>query len=257
MEQDNIQKQNNVPQTPAQQVTAAPQGARPQRSFSGPRQGGFNRGPGGQGGPGRGGFGGGRGGFNRGGKPGEGGFGGKPGFRRGFGGPRGDKPEKLYDSKTIEISRVTRVTGGGKKMSFRSIVVIGDKNGKVGLGVAKGKDVAMANEKAGRYAKRAMIIVPIINGTIPHEVRSRAGASEIILKPQTQGRGIVAGGAARVIFSMAGYKNVTAKYLGNTKNKLNNARAAFLALSKLKMNKKKGEAKDQLAVAKPSDQIQE
>ncbi len=256
MEQDNTQQQNNVPQTPAQPAAAALQGARQQRGFGGQRQGGFNRGPGGQGGPGRGGFGGGRGGFNRG-PGGQGGFGGKPGFRRGFGGPRGDKPEKLYDSKTIEISRVTRVTGGGKKMSFRSIVVIGDKNGKVGLGVAKGKDVAMANEKAGRYAKRAMIIVPIVNGTIPHEVRSRAGASEIILKPQAQGRGIVAGGAARVIFSMAGYKNVTAKYLGNTKNKLNNARAAFLALSKLKMNKKKGEAKDQLAVAKPSDQIQE
>lgn len=249
MEQENTQQQNSAPQTPAQQPAAAPQGARPQRGFGGPRQGGFNRG----------GFGGGRGGFNRGGKPGEGGFGGKGGFRKGFGGPRGDRPEKLYDTKTIEISRVTRVTGGGKKMSFRSVMVIGDKNGKVGLGIAKGKDVAQANDKAQRYAKRAMIIVPIIDGTIPHEVRGKAGASEIIVKPQSQGRGIVAGGAARILFSMAGYKNVTAKYLGNTKNKLNNARAAFVALSKLKANKKtsKTEAKDQIAVAKPSDQIQE
>lgn len=239
-----MENQEQKNQTPAPQ-TNQPQTQAPARDNRTPRRDFGNRGPGG---------------FRRDFRGGQGGGpGGKGGFRRGFGGPRGDRPEKLFDSKTIEISRVTRVTGGGKKLSFRSVVAIGDKKGRVGLGVAKGKDVAMANEKATRYAKRAMITVPMVGGTIPHEVFGKAGASEIMLKPQGQGRGIVAGGAARVLFSMAGIKNITAKYLGTTKNRLNNARAAFIALSKIKAPKasKKDEAKDQIAFVAPEDQIQE
>lgn len=213
-----------APKTEASAPATQPQGFNPERRFQ-------PRGRGNFGGPRQGGQGGGfRG--NR-----EGGFkGGKEGgFRRGG---KFEKPEKLFDTKTIDLARVTRVTGGGKKMSFRATVIIGDKKGKVGLGIAKGKDVAMANEKAGRYAKKAMFTVPVVNGTIPHLVSAKAGSAMIMMKPQLKGRGIVAGGAARVICSMAGIKNVTAKYLGTTKNNLNNARACIEALKKLKVSKK-------------------
>ncbi len=145
-----------------------------------------------------------------------------------------EKQEKLFDSKTIDLVRVTRVTGGGKKMSFRATVAIGDRKGKVGLGVEKGKDVAQAMDKATRAAKKRMILVPIINGTVPHEIHAKFGAAEILVKPQVKGRGIVAGGAARIIFDLAGVRNVTAKFLGTSKNKLNNARVTMEALNKLK-----------------------
>lgn len=161
-----------------------------------------------------------------------------------------DKAEKLFDSKLVDLSRVTRVTGGGKRMSFRACMIIGDRKGNVGLGIAKGKDVAQAVEKSTRYAKRAMFFVPTVNdGTIPHDVHAKVGASQIILKPQAKGRGIVAGGAARIVLSLAGVRNVTAKFLGTTKNKLNNARVTIDALKQLKGKQVKVDKKPAFAVA--------
>ena len=119
-------------------------------------------------------------------------------------------------------------------MRFRAVIVAGDKNGRVGVGVAKGLDVAQSVEKATKAAKKKLLVVPIKNGTIPHEVRAKFGAARVLLRPQRPGRGLVAGGTVRVICDLAGIKNVSSKILGGTRNKLNNAQATMLALSRLK-----------------------
>lgn len=164
----------------------------------------------------------------------QGGFGQnrRPGFgRAGFG---KDRPKDEFTTKMLDLARVTRVTGGGKRMSFRAVVIAGDKKGKVGIGVDKGKDVSQAIDKATRRAKRNLISVVIVNETIPHETEAKAGPARILLRPQKKGRGLVAGGAVRMICELAGIKNVSSKILSGSKNKLNNARATIEALKKLK-----------------------
>jgi len=150
---------------------------------------------------------------------------------------RGSRFEKRddFESKLLDLARVARMTGGGKRLRFRAIVVVGDKRGSVGLGLAKGLDVAQAVDKATRSAKKNLTKVPIINDTIPHQIEAKYGAAEILLKPQRKGRGLVAGGTVRVICSLAGIKNVSSKVIGRTGNKLNNARATIEALRKLKI----------------------
>src|SRR3989338_4009892 len=139
-----------------------------------------------------------------------------------------------YESKMLDLARVTRVTGGGKRMSFRAIVVAGDKKSKIGIGIDKGKDVSQAIEKATSRAKKNLINLVIVNGTIPHQVEAKFGPARILLKPQRSGRGLVAGGAVRTICELAGIQNVSSKILSGSKNKLNNARATMEALRKLK-----------------------
>ncbi len=141
-----------------------------------------------------------------------------------------------YESKLLDLARVTRVTGGGKRLRFRAVVVVGNKQGKVGVGVAKGSDVAQAVEKATRLAKKNLIEIPIVEDTIPYEVISKFGAAKVLLKPKKKGRGLVAGGTVRVICSLAGIKNISSKILGRTANKLNNARATIKALKMLKIS---------------------
>ena len=159
----------------------------------------------------------------------------RPGFgRAGFG---RDVPKDEFDSKLLDLARVTRVTGGGKRMSFRAVIVAGNKKGKVGIGVDKGRDVSQAIEKATRRAKKNLISIIIVDGTIPHEVMAKVGPAVILLKPQMKGRGLVAGGAVRTICDLAGIKNVSSKILSGSKNKLNNARATIEALKKLKGKK--------------------
>lgn len=140
-----------------------------------------------------------------------------------------------FDSKLLGLARVTRVTAGGKHMRFRAVVVVGNKMGKVGVGVSKGLDVQSAVEKSTRQAKKNMITVPIVEDTIPHEVSAKYGPAKIILKPQRKGRGLVAGGTVRSICLLAGIKNISSKVLGRTSNKLNNAQATIEALKKLKV----------------------
>jgi len=162
------------------------------------------------------------------------------GFRpsRGRGPGRGpQKKDNPFDSKILDIGRVTRVTKGGKQLSFRAVIVLGDRKGKVAIATGKGKDVAQAVDKATRIARKRFITVPMINGTIPHEVVSKYGAARIMLKPQKGGRGLIAGGAVRVVCSLAGIENITAKIFGGTKNKLSNAMATLDALKKLKIEK--------------------
>jgi len=157
----------------------------------------------------------------------------KPGFGRAGAGGR-DVAKDEFQTKLLDLARVTRVTGGGKRMSFRAVVVAGDKKGKIGIGIDKGKDVSQAVEKATRRAKRDLVNVIIVNGTIPHEVMAKSGPAVILLKPQKKGRGLVAGGAVRTICELSGIKNISSKILSGSKNKLNNARATIEALKKLK-----------------------
>jgi small subunit ribosomal protein S5 len=147
----------------------------------------------------------------------------------------GEKPKDEFESKLLDLARIAHTRAGGKKLRFRAVIVIGNKQGKVGLGVAKGADVQLAVEKATRLAHKYLINGPIINETSPHEVRSKVGAAEILLRPQRKGRGLVAGGTVRVVCTLAGIKNISSKVLGSTGNKINNARATIEAFKKLKM----------------------
>jgi len=139
-----------------------------------------------------------------------------------------------FESRLLDLARVIRVAAGGRRFRFRATVVVGNKTGKVGVGVAKGIDVAQAVEKATRTAKKNIIVVPIVRDSIPHQVETKFGPARVLLRPQRKGRGLVAGGTVRVICSLAGIKNISSKVLGRTRNKLNNARATIEALKKLK-----------------------
>ena len=138
------------------------------------------------------------------------------------------------DSKLLDLARVSRVAAGGRRFRFRALVVVGDKKGKIGIGMGKGADVAQSMEKAARKARKNMFIVPLKGDTIPHEVEAKFGASRLLLKPATQGRGVVAGGVVRIICERAGIKQVAGKFLTRSKNKLNNAVVTIKALQKLR-----------------------
>lgn len=140
-----------------------------------------------------------------------------------------------YDQKILDIRRTARVVAGGRRFSFRATVVVGNRNGKVGLGMGKGPDVSVAMEKAVNQAKKTIVFIPLTDKkTIPHAVEAKFAAAKILLKPASEGRGLVAGGPIRVIADMGGIKNLTGKILGRTTNKLNNARATIEALASLK-----------------------
>lgn len=152
-------------------------------------------------------------------------------YRRSPGGRQ--RPREDFEIKLIDLARVTRVAKGGKHLSFRAVVVGGDRKGKVGIGIGKGLDVAQAIEKAGRNAKKNVITVPIAEDSIPHEVSAKFGPSVVLLKPQVKGRGLVAGGPVRTVCQLAGIKNISAKFLSGTHNKLNNVTAVIEALKQL------------------------
>jgi len=143
-----------------------------------------------------------------------------------------------FDSKLLSLDRVTRVTAGGKKLRFRACMILGNKRGKIGLGVAKGKDVSQAMEKAEKSAKKNIIEIPFIEDSIPHEIQAKFESSVILLRPQKKGKGIIAGGPVRVICNLAGIKNISSKILSRSKNKINNAKATMKALEKLQVKNK-------------------
>jgi len=139
-----------------------------------------------------------------------------------------------FDQRVLDIRRTARVVAGGRRFSFRATVIVGNQNGKVGLGLGKGSDVSTAVEKAVFQAKKRVFLVPLTDKkTIPHEVEGKVSAARVLLKPAREGRGLVAGGPIRVVSELAGIKNITAKILGRTPNKLNNAKATMEALKKL------------------------
>ena len=147
-----------------------------------------------------------------------------------------EKPE--FDQQIVDLARVTRVTKGGKQMSFRCCVLIGDKKGRVGYGIQKGKDVQIAVEKAVRQAKKRMIVVPLIKDTLPHAITAKFKAAKVLLKPAPRGSGIIAGSVIRTVLEMAGVPNASSKMLGKTNNKINNVKATFAALESFKIKAK-------------------
>ncbi len=150
------------------------------------------------------------------------------------GGPRSERPRPEFDQKIISIRRVTRVMAGGRRFSFSVSMVIGDKKGRVGVGIGKAGDTQLAIEKAIRDAKKHMITIPMnAESQIAHDVHTKYASSEVMIMP-APGRGLVAGSSVRTVLELGGVKDVTAKLLSRSKNKLNNARAAVEALKQLK-----------------------
>lgn len=145
-----------------------------------------------------------------------------------------NRQPKEFESKVLNLARVSRMTAGGRRFRMRAIVVIGDRKGRIGVGLAKGADTQEAVAKASERARRSLIVVPIVNGSIPHEVDAKYGASRIRIKRRPEGFGISAGGAARAVLELAGVRNAAAKFISRTTNALTNARATLKALSALR-----------------------
>ncbi len=146
-----------------------------------------------------------------------------------------DRPKPEFDQKILDIRRVTRVVAGGRRMSFSVAIVIGDKKGSVGIGTGKATDTSLAINKAVRSAKKNMIKVKTTKTmSIPHDAEAKFGSAKIMIRPNG-GRGLIAGSSLRDVLALAGIKDVTAKVHSGSKNKLNNARAALIALSTMKL----------------------
>ena len=140
--------------------------------------------------------------------------------------------EKKYEEKVVQVSRVSKKTKGGNQFGFSILVVVGDKKGKVGVGLGKGKDVISSIKKATKKAKKNMIVVPMDGTTIPFAVLVKKGAAKVLLKPAPKGSGVIAGGAVRSVVEAAGIRDLSAKILG-TNNQASNVYATFSALRQM------------------------
>lgn len=145
---------------------------------------------------------------------------------------RGPREASEFDEQVVSINRVTKKTKGGNKMGFAALAVVGDRKGRVGIGLGKAPDVSGSIRKAVLLAKKKMITVPMVNGTIPFRIDIKVGAAKIMLKPAPPGSGIIAGGAIRSVVSAVGIKNISSKVLG-TPNKVNNVYATMEALQQI------------------------
>jgi len=144
------------------------------------------------------------------------------------------RPEELQlTEKLVEVKRVAKVVKGGKRLRFRALVVLGDGNGHVGVGIGKAHEVPEAIRKAGYYARKNIIKVPLVGTTIPHEILAKFGSAKVFLKPAAPGTGIIAAGAIRAVLEVAGIKDILTKSLGAS-NPINLTQATLLALSLLK-----------------------
>ncbi len=142
-------------------------------------------------------------------------------------------PQSEWKERVVQIRRVTKVVKGGKKLSFRAIVIVGNSKGQVGVGCAKASEVIIAIQKAIAEGRKNLITVPIFKTTIPHPIVGRSGAGAVMLKPASQGTGVIAGGAVRAVLELAGVENILSKSLGS-KSPLNAANATMDALKNLK-----------------------
>ena len=161
-----------------------------------------------------------------------------------------DPAELTLSDKLIYINRVAKVVKGGKRLSFSALVVTGDGNGHVGIGIGKAKEVPGAISKAGAIAKKNLIKVSLAGTTIPYEMRVKFGAAKVFLKPAGPGTGIIAGGSIRAVLEASGVKDILTKSLGSS-NRINMARATMLALSQFK------DPQEELAKRKPALKIEE
>lgn len=161
-----------------------------------------------------------------------------------------DPTELTLNDKLVNINRVAKVVKGGKRLSFNALVVTGDGNGHVGIGIGKANEVPLAINKAGNAAKKNLIKVPLAKSTIPHEMVVKFGAAKVLLRPAAPGTGIIAGGSIRAVLEAAGIKDILTKSLGSS-NKINMAKATMLALSQLR------DPKEELARRKPAPKVEE
>ena len=149
---------------------------------------------------------------------------------------RREKPE--FDQKLLDLARVTRVVKGGRRFRFRATLVIGNRKGKVGVGVAKGSDVSDAIQKAYNDAKKNLVTIELDGTTITHDIAAKLGSAKVLLRPASEGRGVIAGGAVRAVVDLLGVKDIVSKSLGAS-NPLNVARVTVKALEQLKAPRKK------------------
>jgi small subunit ribosomal protein S5 len=150
--------------------------------------------------------------------------------------PRDFTGEKQFEERILNVDRVTRVVKGGRRFRFRVLVVVGDRKGKVGVGVEKGPDVTSAVTKAVDVAKKQMINVKMYKGTIPHESQEKVGGADILIMPASAGTGLIAGGVVRSVLEVAGIKDALSKSLGSS-NKINIAYATIKALENVELAK--------------------
>lgn len=141
---------------------------------------------------------------------------------------------KEFEEKVIQVNRVSKKTKGGNRMGFSVVVVVGDKKGQVGVGLGQAPEVQSAVRKASSYAKKHLLRVPLNGTTIPHEIRIKVGAAELMLKPAPKGSGVIAGGAVRAVVEACGIRDISSKVLG-TKNQASNVYATLAALGKLRL----------------------
>lgn len=144
-----------------------------------------------------------------------------------------ERVESEWEEKIIQVRRVTKVVKGGKKLSFRAVVAVGNGKGQVGIGVGKAAEVVSAIQKGVVDAKKSLVSVPLVGSTIPHQIIGKRGSSRILLKPAAKGTGVIAGGAARAILELAGVGDVLSKSLGS-RSPLNVARATVHGLANLR-----------------------
>ena len=161
-----------------------------------------------------------------------------------------DPTELTLNDKLIYVNRVSKVVKGGKRLSFSALVVAGDGNGYVGIGMGKANEVPSAINKGGAVARKSLIKIPLAGSTIPHEVMVKFGAAKVLLKPAAPGTGIIAAGGVRAVLESAGIKDILTKSLGSS-NHINVTKATFLALSQLK------DQKAELARRKPGTEAEE
>jgi len=147
-------------------------------------------------------------------------------------GSMGEQAPKEFEERVIHIDRVARVVKGGRRFRFRALVVVGDGKHRVGVGTAKGADVTAAVAKAVEVAKKQMITFPMYKGTIPHEATAKVGGSNILIKPASEGTGLIAGGTVRTVLEVGGVKNIVSKSIGGG-NRNNTAQATIEALRSL------------------------
>lgn len=147
-------------------------------------------------------------------------------------GRMGEPVEKQFEERVLHVDRVARVVKGGRRFRFRALVVVGDGKNRVGVGTAKGADVTSAVSKAVEVAKKNMIQIPVYKGTIPHESTGKVGGSNILIKPASEGTGLIAGGTVRSVLEVGGVSNIISKSLGSS-NRNNAAQATIEALRAL------------------------